>query len=593
MSATDDTAKPAEAAAAVPETSKAVAAAEIAADADTQIEAGKPVEIPAADESNNQPEESGVRVKLTRIQFVLVYVGLLLAIFLAALDQTIVSTALKSIIQELGSQDKVAWLGSSYLMTAAPLGPLYGKFADIFGRKYVFVFAILVFEIGSFMCGIATSMNFLIAGRAISGVGGGGIFSLVLIIISDIVSLRDRGKYQGLIGAVFGLSSVVGPVVGGTFSDHVSWRWCFYINLPLGAITLATVIAFLNFPPLEGTMSDKLKRIDGLGAVVLFGAIICLITPLQLGGTTWEWNSPQVIAMFVVSAVLFAVFAYVELKVAKEPIVPASIFVNRTVPALLFVSVSLGAGFLSGIYYVSLFFQVVFGYSATQAGLATIPMVFGLVVMSITSGLLISKTGTYRHFLFIGPVIMSVGIVLMSFLDGQSSLVQQIFYLGIFGFGVGTMIQTRILGIQAAVPVEMIAVATAVAQTANTLGSAVGIAITGTIFNNVIVSATQDKTELMKVVAQLQPYGADVRNVLPLLSIIGRTAETQVPKDPFAAKIFNETMAAATSQLIAGFNQSFKIAYLCILPYPALIIAFACFVQQFKLRGGKDAVAAE
>ncbi|TPX73332.1 hypothetical protein CcCBS67573_g05395 [Chytriomyces confervae] len=550
-------------------------------------------DIEAMQVSDTTTADSEVRVPLTRIQFTLVYVGLLLAIFLASLDQTIVSTALKSIIEDLGSQDKVAWLGSSYLMTAAPLGPLYGKFADIFGRKWVFVFAILVFEIGSLMCGIATSMNFLIAGRAISGIGGGGIFSLVLIIISDIVSLRDRGKYQGLIGAVFGLSSVIGPVVGGSFSDHVSWRWCFFINLPLGAITLATVITFLNFPPLEGTMSEKLKRIDGIGAVVLFGAIICLITPLQLGGTTWEWNSPQVIAMFVISVVMFAAFAYVEVKIAKEPIVPASIFVNRSVPALLGVSLMLGAGFMSGIYYVSLFFQVVFGYSATQAGLSTIPMVFGLVLMSITCGLLISKTGTYRHFLFIGPVIMAVGIVLMSFLNGQSSLVQQIFYLGIFGFGVGTMIQTRILGIQAAVPVEMIAVATAVAQTGNTLGGAVGVAITGTIFNNVIVSATEGKTELLAVVAQLKPFGADVRDVLPLLGLISRTAATRVPADPIAAKVFNETMAAASSQLIAGFNQSFKTAYLCLLPYPVLIIVFACFVQQFQMRGKDKAVVAE
>ncbi|KAJ3232726.1 hypothetical protein HDU81_002776 [Chytriomyces hyalinus] len=555
--------------------------------------AGNPPDIEAMEVSDTPTTADSVRVPLPRLQFALVYLGLLLAIFLASLDQTIVATALKSIIQDLGSQDKVAWLGSSYLMTAAPLGPLYGKFADIFGRKWVFVFAILVFEIGSLMCGIATSMNFLIAGRAISGIGGGGIFSLVLIIISDIVSLRDRGKYQGLIGAVFGLSSVIGPVVGGSFSDHVSWRWCFFINLPLGAITLATVITFLNFPPLEGTMSDKLKRIDGVGAVVLFGAIICLITPLQLGGTTWEWNSPQVIVMFVLSVLLFAAFAYVEIKIAKEPIVPASIFVNRSVPALLGVSISLGAGFMSGIYYVSLFFQVVFGYSATQAGLSTIPMVFGLVLMSISSGLLISKTGTYRHFLFIGPVIMAVGIVLMSFLDAQSSLVQQIFYLGIFGFGVGTMIQTRILGIQAAVPVEMIAVATAVAQTANTLGSAVGIAITGTIFNNVIVSATEGKTELMAVVAQLKPYGADVRDVLPLLGMISRTAATRVPADPIAAKVFNETLAAASSQLIAGFNQSFKTAYLCLLPYPVLILVFASFVQQFKMRGGNKTVVAE
>ncbi|KAI8607918.1 major facilitator superfamily domain-containing protein, partial [Chytriomyces sp. MP71] len=426
-----------------------------------------------------------------QFQFTMVYIGLLMAILLASLDGTIVSTALKAIIQDFGRQDLAAWLGSSYLLTAAPLGTLYGKLADIFGRKWTFVFAILVFEVGSVLCAVATSMEFLIAARAIAGIGGGGIFSLVLIIISDICSLRDAGKYQGAVGAVYGLASIIAPLVGGAFSDHISWRWCFWINLPMGAITVATVLLYLNFPRTEGSMREKIKRIDGIGAFILFITISFLAVPLQLAGSTWNWGDAQTIVCFVLFFVFLGIFIYVQRNISKEPIIPPSIFVNASVPALLAISIFLGAAFISGVYFISLYFQVVFGDTATQAGLATVPMVLGLVTTSIISGFLVSYLGNYKFLFFIGPFITAAGIALMAFLDSGSALWQQIVYLAVFGLGIGSMIQARVIGIQAAVPSEYIAVATAVAQTGNTLGGAVGIAITGTIFNNVIVSATQ------------------------------------------------------------------------------------------------------
>ncbi|KAJ3376519.1 hypothetical protein HDU84_009796, partial [Entophlyctis sp. JEL0112] len=338
------------------------------------------------------PPEKAVRVPLSRLEFVLVYTGLMLGIMMAALDQTIVSTALKAVVADLGHQELVPWIGSAYLLTAAPFGTLYGKFADLFGRKWVFVFALVVFEAGSLVCGVAPSMDVLILGRAIAGVGGGGIFSCVLIIISDIVSLQDRGKYQGMIGACFGLSSVIGPLVGGAFSDSVSWRWCFYINLPLGALTVATVIVFLRFPVPDGSLASKIKRIDGLGTASLFLAILCLITPLQLGGSVWNWNSAQTIVMLVLSPLFFALFAFVESRIAKEPIVPPSLFASTNATPLLVVAFCVGAAFFSATYYISLFFQVVTNATATQAGIQTIPLVLGVVAMSITSGFAISKT---------------------------------------------------------------------------------------------------------------------------------------------------------------------------------------------------------
>ncbi|KAJ3031938.1 UNVERIFIED_CONTAM: hypothetical protein HDU68_010018 [Siphonaria sp. JEL0065] len=535
-----------------------------------------------------------VRVQLSKSAFISVYIGLLLAILLAALDQTIVATALKAIVDDFGHQDLIPWIGSAYLLTAAPLSTLYGKFADIFGRKWVFVFAIVMFELGSALCGAATSMEFLIAGRAIAGIGGGGIFSLVLIIISDIVSIRDRGKYQGAIGACFGLASVVAPLLGGAFSDHVTWRWCFYINLPLGCITLATVIAFLNFPKEEGTIREKINRIDGLGATLLFISIVLLVTPLQLGGSIWDWNSTQSIVCFVLSVVVFAVFVYVELKVAKEPIVPAAIFVNSSVPAFLGIAVLLGGGFLSGIYFISLFFQVVFDSSATSAGLQILPAVVGLTITSIGSGILISKNGQYKYFLFVGPVILAVGVVLISFLDGDSSTFAKIFYLFVFGLGVGCMIQVRVLGLQASVPRELIAIATAVATTCNSLGAAIGIAITGTLFNNVVVSKTADNKELQFFVAQLNARGipAKTSEVLPLRALLDASAAFYPKDNAIAAAQYNATLALARSELIAGFNGAFKTAYLALIPYPVLIFILALFVKQVVLSKKAAATAA-
>ncbi|KAJ3076785.1 hypothetical protein HDU98_000085 [Podochytrium sp. JEL0797] len=521
-----------------------------------------------------EPQDSGdsVRVPLTKTEFGLVYTALLLSIFLASLDQTIVATALKAITLDFGNQELVPWIGSAYLLTAAPFGTLYGKLADIFGRKWVFVFAITVFELGSLLCAVATSMPFLIIGRAVAGVGGGGIFSMVMIIVSDIVSIRDRGKYQGLIGAVFGLSSALAPLLGGTFSEYVTWRWCFFINLPLGAVTLMIVIFCLNFLSEKGSMMDKLARVDFLGAAVLFAAIICLITPLQLGGSIWAWDAPGTIVMFACCPFLFALFTYVECKISKEPIIPPSLFVNVSVPALLIIALALGAVQLAGVYYISLFFQVVYGSSATQAGLKIIPIVLGVMTLSISSGLLVTHFGTYKHFFFIGPSLMITGIALVSHLTGSSSVAQQYVFLAIFGFGIGCMTQLRIIALQASIPVELIAVGTAVSQTSYSLGSAIGIAITGTVFNNVAATNTASDSVLQCMILQFNKEGiaASTGEVLSLLELLN-----SLPT--------NTSVAQATEELVMGFNGAFKTAYLCLLPYALIILGCAFFVKQFKL----------
>ncbi|KAI8810919.1 major facilitator superfamily domain-containing protein [Cladochytrium replicatum] len=432
------------------------------------------------------------RVPLSKTQFIVVFISLALAILLAALDQTIVSTAIPTIVTEFQAADLISWVGTGYLLTAAALSPIYGKLADIFGRKLVFLVAIFIFEVGSLLCGLANSMIMLIIGRVIAGIGGGGIFNLVLIIISDIVSFQDRGKYQGIIGAVFGLASVIGPLAGGGFTDSsATWRWSFYINLPIGGFTFLVILFFLTFPKNaeeETTFKEKLFSIDYLGVALLITAITALLLPTQLGGTSWAWDAPQTIALFVAAAVLFFVFWLVEYRVAKQPVIPPAMFINASVYFSIGVAFFLGGAFFAVTYYVPLYFQVVSGDSATVSGLKTIPMIAGVVVFSIMSGQIISRTGYLVPFFFIAGTILTVGIGLLSTVNEFTEYWKLALMLFVSGVGVGCAIQTRILAAQASVQPSMIAIATSLSGFCQTLGGAIGIAIFGVVFSNTVYS---------------------------------------------------------------------------------------------------------
>ncbi|KAI9350690.1 major facilitator superfamily domain-containing protein [Obelidium mucronatum] len=474
------------------------------------------------------PSDEDVALPLTRLQF--------------TLDNTIVSTALRSIILDLGRQDLAPWIGSAYMITSAGLATLYGKFADIFGRKIMFIFAMIAFELGSLICGMAGTVETLIVGRALAGVGGGGIGVLVLIIISDIVPLRERAKWQSVMGAGVGVASILGPVVGGIFSDNLSWRWCFYINIPFGILIILCFFS-MKFNIVEGNALEKIKRVDWFGIATLFGAIVCFVTPLLLGGTIWEWNSAPVLILLPLS-------------VAQDPIVPPKMFVN----------LNYSTSFFSAVYFISLFFQV--------AGVATIPLVLGMVTTTMASGILVTKTGKYTLYFYLGPVFLIVGTALMSLLNSESYVVERVFYLLIFGFGAGFIYQTRVVALQSSVPTKYIAVVTALATTCLLLGGAIGIAVTGSVFNNLVDSSAEQYPTLTKFVdgLQKQGYPASTTEVLGLLSMIHKAAE----KFPTLSASATE----ATSQLIASFNSAYKIAYLSLLPYPIIMLCLAFFVRQ-------------
>ncbi|KAI9350695.1 major facilitator superfamily domain-containing protein [Obelidium mucronatum] len=525
--------------------------------------------------------KKGPAVSLSGREFTSVLLGLAMAVLMASLDATILATALKAVVGDFGRQDLIPWVGSSYLLTSAPFGIMYGKLADLFGRKYVFVFTMVVFEIGSLICGVAGNMSVLILGRAIAGIGGGGIFTIAFIIIADIAEYKDRAKYQGIVGGVYGLATIIGPLVGGYFSDHVTWRWCFYINLPIGAIAVPAVIWSLRLPTPTGSFTEKCKRIDIIGVLLTFCIIAALITPTQFGGSVWAWSSPQVILLYVLTAILLSLFAYVESRVAKEPIVPPGLFSNTSITAILISGLAIGAAFIGAIYYISLFFQIVNRDSATVGGVKAVPLVFGHIVLCIVTGVIMSANGSYRYTYFMAPIFMITGISLISTLDGTSYLVQQIFYLFIFGVGTGLVTQTCIAAAQISCSEEYLAIATGLAQTAVPLGGAVGIAITGALFNNLIANDIVNYPTLMNALSQLHDKGIDIQatDVLALSQLL--TSVT-----------FLSNGAEANADLIRVFNGAFKVSYLSLLAYPVIIFVMAFLIKEYRIEEGKEVALA-
>ncbi|KAJ3014331.1 UNVERIFIED_CONTAM: hypothetical protein HDU68_000338 [Siphonaria sp. JEL0065] len=459
-------------------------------------------------------------------------------------------------------------------MSAAAVGALYGKFADLFGRKWVWITSLVLFEIGSIMCGAAPNMIFLIAGRAIAGLGGGGIFTMAYVVISDIVSARNRGKYQTLITITYGGASCVAPLLGGVFADFASWRWSFYINLPLGVIAVASSLYSMKFPTPPGTFYEKVNRIDFLGVFFLFTAVAALVAALQLGGSTFAWSSAPIISLFLIWAVLTACLIYVELKIAAEPIIPSKIFVNSSVPAILITGFALGSFFFAGLYYISLFFQVIYGDSSTQAGVKSIAFVAGFILLSVTTGLMVSKTGRYKFFFYIGACFTIVGIALTSTLNPSSNLLEKLTYLFVLGLGGGVLTSLMMLAVQFSVPTELISIASAVTQTMGTLGGSVGVAISGTIFNNHLSSAAVSLPALSTALAELSQkgYSVDPTQVLELSRLLTSVSG------------LSGNGTVANQELIGAFGEAFRTSYLALLIYPLVILVMTFWIKEYAIK---------
>ncbi|KGQ11761.1 Putative HC-toxin efflux carrier TOXA [Beauveria bassiana D1-5] len=420
----------------------------------------------------------------------LITIALCLSVFCVALDNTIIATAIPRITDEFrGSVQDIGWYGAAYLLTTCAVQLIFGKLYTYYSVKWVYLFAILLFEVGSLVCGATPTSLGLIIGRAIAGLGSAGIFSGALLIVSRSVPLRQRPVYMGLIGAVYGLASVAGPLMGGAFTDKVTWRWCFYINLPFGAVTVFFIILFLHLPDTKSQLKntsfkEQLLSFDLEGTFCFIPGIVSLLLALQWGGSRYPWGNGRIIGLFVVFAVLIAAFIAIQIWKKDKATVPPRIFMNRTVWACSSFVVCLGAAFFIMVYYLPIWFQSIQGSSAVNSGIKSLPLILGLVVLSIISGGFVSALGYYTPFMIASAVLMAVGAGLLSTLEIDSGRNAWIGYQCIFGFGVGLGMQQPMVAMQASLQAADVAVGTAIIIFSQTLGGALFICVAQNVFQN-------------------------------------------------------------------------------------------------------------
>ncbi|MFI0351666.1 MFS transporter [Actinomadura sp. 9N407] len=404
--------------------------------------------------------------------------ALMLAMLLAALDQTIVSTALPTIVGELGGLNHLSWVVTAYLLAATASTPLWGKLGDQYGRKRLFQTSIVIFLIGSALCGLSQDMNQLIAFRALQGLGGGGLMVLVVAIVGDVVPPRERGRYQGLFGAVFGVSSVVGPLLGGWFVDNLTWRWVFYINLPVGVLALLAIAAVLHAPS-----TREKHRIDYAGILLIVGWAVALVLLTTWGGTSYDWVSPQIIGLGVGAVVLIVAWIIVERR-AAEPVMPPRLFAHPTFTLGSAISFVVGFAMFGALTFLPIFLQVVNGVTPTMSGVHLLPMMAGMLVSSIGSGQLISRTGRYKLYPMLGTPIIAVALWWCSRMDETTSTLSTSLRFALLGFGLGLVMQVLVIAVQNAMAYEDLGSATSGVTFFRQIGGSFGVAVFGSIFSN-------------------------------------------------------------------------------------------------------------
>lgn len=508
----------------------------------------------------------------THKEIVGVLSGLMVGLLLAALDQTIVSTALKKIVEDFNGLEHYTWVVTAYLLTSTASTPLYGKISDLYGRRRVFQFAIITFLLGSLLAGAAQSMGQLIATRAIQGLGAGGLMALTFVIIGDVIPPRDRGKYQGYFGGVFGLSSVAGPLLGGYFSDHeqllgvAGWRWIFYINLPFGIAAL-----YLTNRSLHVSSVRRAHKIDYLGALIMVVGVTSLLMAVSVYGPQDGWAATKTLAGFGIFTVLTVWFIAHEFR-AEEPILPMSLFSNHTFSLTSAMAFIIGAGMFGAIIMLPLYLQLVKGDTATVAGLKLIPFMLGIVSMSIFSGKSISKHGHYKRFPIMGLAIMTIGILLLSTLSETTPFWKLASYAFIVGMGLGFCMQTLVIALQNAVDFKDMGVATSANTFFRSVGSTIGVALFGTVYSNQL---TKYLDSGIKDLAATNPA-----------AMVGAT-----PDKFQALKENSEVIQSFTPDLQAtifhAFVHSFHDVFLTAAPVTVIGFIMALFLRETPLRSGE------
>ncbi|MGZ3144623.1 MDR family MFS transporter [Lentzea chajnantorensis] len=484
----------------------------------------------------------------------LVVAAVLLAMLLAALDQTIVSTALPTMVADLGGGAHLSWVVTSYLLAETIMTVLIGKFGDLYGRKRTFLISVVLFLVGSFFAGWSESMGMLIAFRAVQGLGAGGLMVTSTAIIADVVPLRERGKFQGFAGAVFGIATVAGPLLGGLFVDHLSWRWAFYVNIPLGVAVIVVAVAAL-----PAIRTDARPKIDYAGIALIALAATGLTLVTSWGGTEYAWTSPTILGMAAGSVVLLVAFVLVEQR-AAEPMLPMRLFRSRVFTVSGILSFVVGFAMLGGITYLPIYLQYVRGESATASGLWMLPLIAGLMATALLTGTTISRTGKYRLFPLIGSAVLTAGLFLMSNLGTDTSYWLMGAFMVVLGAGIGLVMQVPVIVVQSTTGYSDLGVATSGISFLRTMGSSFGVALFGTIYANRLPENV------------VVPDGVDPRAIA----------------SPAAVHALPDVVRAP---IVAGYAETVQTMFLIAAPIGLVALLVAVFLPEVPLRDTSRAAA--